>query len=452
MRRSNGFILRAAGLLVFVGGTAIVFVILFGFAGGRLLSGHRYTVQAVVPSGLALAVDADVRDAGVLIGHVDQVALRGERAVLLLSLDSGHAPVYRDARVWVRTKLQAGGADYVDLDPGHPSAGAIGDRGLLPIQNSLPSPQFDQILSIFDSRTRARLQQLLDELGTGIGLHGQALNGFLGAIADATSASRPVTVTLGADRQQVATLIDDFGQVMRALGDRAASIRTLTTRVKILADAVAARDQDFRATLAALPGFLAQTRATTSHLGTVATDATPVIHNLRLATEQLVPAMAALGPAARDTRAMMHALGRFSAAANPMLARLRPFATASQRFTTPYQAFLRELNPLAGYLAPYAPESGASLANLMGVARVVDGIGHRLSVFDMVNTSLLAGELTPQENEALQALIKAGILAPISARGQNPYAPPGGGATTPEPFQGSYQRISSDPPYSSRAR
>jgi hypothetical protein len=71
-------------------------------------------------------------------------------------------------------------------------------------------------------------------------------------------------------------------------------------------------------------------------------------------------------------------------------------------------------------------------------------------VFDMVNTSLLAGELTPQENEALQVLIKAGVLAPVSARGQNPYGPPGGGGGTPQPFQGTYQRLSADPPYASR--
>ena len=115
------FKLEAAALLAFLVAAAAAFAYMWGFAGGRLTpSGGGYRVQAVVPDAVALAVHADVRDAGVKIGDVSRIANRGDTAVLLLTLEREHAPVYRDARVLVRMKTLAG-ENYVALDPGHPA-------------------------------------------------------------------------------------------------------------------------------------------------------------------------------------------------------------------------------------------------------------------------------------------------------------------------------------------
>jgi len=443
------FWLRAAGLAIFMLAFVALVLQLFVYAGGNLTPGHRYEVNAVVPSALTLAPHADVRQAGVRIGKVQHIGIHGSDAVLRLQIDDGHAPVHRDARVLVRTKGQAGGSDYVDLYPGTPAAGRVPSGGELSIAHSSESTQFDQIISTLGPRTRRHLRRLLDSLGEGVGRHGKDLNRFLEGSAALVQASRPVNEVLASDQGAVVSLIDDFGSVTRSLGDRAAAIRVLTRRSKDLAEAVAARDARFRDTLAALPGFLHQTRSTTTRLGSFATSGTPVMRNLRLATDALVPAMRALRPAAAASRRTMRALGRFARASNPMAAHLRPFAAASSRLTPPLDAFLREVNPLAAYLAPFYRETGALLGNLKAATQNYDALGHYARVLGMQSKSNAVGLLTPAEEQAYQALIQGGVLTPIDTRGINPYAKPGG-ADRIEPWQGTYPRLEADPPYTHR--
>jgi phospholipid/cholesterol/gamma-HCH transport system substrate-binding protein len=451
MTYGRGFKLKAFGVVVFVAGFIAVVLQLFVYAGGNLVPRHRYEVQAVVPSALFLAPHADVREAGVKVGKVEKIAVRGDAAVLLLQLDGDHAPVYRNARVLVRTKGQAGGSDYVALVPGTPAAGHVPSGGVLTIDHSSESTQFDQIISTLDPRTRRRLQRLLDNLSASVGRHGGDLNRFMGGAAALTRNSLPVNEVLNADRAQVVSLIDDFAHVMRAFGDRADAVRMFTVRAKTLAEAVAARDRWLRDTLAALPGFLQQTRATTTRLGAFAGSATPVMRNMRIATEDLVPATTLLRPASVVGRRAMRALSAFARRAAPMSRDLRPFSNASSRLAPPLESFLRQMNPLAAYLAPYARDTGALLANLKSATQTYDALGHYARVLGMQSKSNLIGVFTPEQEAMYERLVKSGILRVIDTRELNPYPKPGGAENT-QPFSGTYPRLYEDPPYTATAR
>ncbi len=112
-------------------------LILLHLAGGKLVPGqHGYRVEALVPNALSLTRHADVRQAGVRIGEVDDLRGTGTTTAFVLDLDRAHAPVYRDARVYVRAKSIAG-ENYLELDPGTP-AGRSGPRRRTPPDRSRP--------------------------------------------------------------------------------------------------------------------------------------------------------------------------------------------------------------------------------------------------------------------------------------------------------------------------
>lgn len=438
------FRFEAIGLLAFLIACAFVFSLMWRFAGGDLNPLDKpYQVQAVVPSAVALAVHADVRQAGVRIGEVTDIATRGNNAVLMLQLDDDHSPAYRDARVLVRTKTLSG-ENYVDLEPGSPTGGRIPNGGLLTLANAGQAVQLDEILSTLDRTRRRSLQRLLDGLGDGLKGHGDDLNHFLEASSAVIRESAPVQDVLAADRQQVASLIDDFGRVSRALGDRRDAIAVLARRGRQLSEAVAERDDELRATLAELPGFLSQARATTANLGSFSDEATPVVTDLADASVALVPAVEQLRPAAAEARRTVQALAGFTAKATPLVDHLRPFAEAATRLGNPVEAVLREFNPLQEYLARYARDLGSIFAAQRGGTELVDTLGHYGRVTPLVTRSNAFGVLTPQEEATYQELVKSGALAETDTRGHNSYPE---AADKPVTFAGQYPRLKREAPY-----
>src|SRR5690348_6741840 len=149
---------RIAVLLAFAGGTAAIFVLLFGQAGGRIPLGHPYRATVTVPTAVQLVPNSDVRAAGVKVGTVTSVEpdAAGHARVGVI-LDHGFAPLYRDARVLVRTKTVLG-ENYLSIDPGTPAAGAVRSGGSLPLARAEDAVLLDQILSTFDAPTRRRLR------------------------------------------------------------------------------------------------------------------------------------------------------------------------------------------------------------------------------------------------------------------------------------------------------
>src|SRR5206468_9667957 len=112
---------------------------------------------------------------------------------------------------------------------------------------------------------------------------GGDLNRTLEAMAALPSQGSPALQALAGERAHVAGLVDSFGRVAGALGGRAEAIRLLTRQAKTAAAAVAQRDASLRATLRALPSFLAQAGATSTRLRGFSQDATPVVRDLRAA-------------------------------------------------------------------------------------------------------------------------------------------------------------------------
>jgi phospholipid/cholesterol/gamma-HCH transport system substrate-binding protein len=428
-------------LVVFLVVCFAIAVYYFKLAGTNLVPGPEpYRVQAVVPTVVTLANAADVREAGVNVGRVTKIGDRGASTVVQLQLDDKYAPIYRDARVLVRSKSIAG-ENYVEIDPGRPQAGALPSGGVLTIDHADEATQIDQLFSVFDQARRRDLQRALGGLADGLRKGGGDLNRTLEAAAAVPHEGSPAVRVLAQDRAQVAGLVDSFGRVARALGDRRDSIRLLTRQAKVAAQAVAERDTQLRAMLNALPPFLAQARATSTRLNTFSLDATPVVHDLRTATEELVPAVRDLLPAATQGQPLVRELERFARAATPAMAQLRPFAGTANRLVPPLAGFLRQLNPFVAYLAPYAPEISTFFALDAASFQPTDTLGHVARIILPVSRSNAAGVLTAEQEQRLQELSGS-----LDTRGSNAYPAPGeaGGAKA---FTGAYPRLEPDAPY-----
>jgi phospholipid/cholesterol/gamma-HCH transport system substrate-binding protein len=451
MSTRDRFRLRMLGIAAFTTAAAAVFIYFLALSGVQLAPGPSYTLHAQVPSAVDLAQDADVREAGVKIGSVRGIATEGDHALITMSLQRRYAPVYRDAQALVADKSLAG-ENYIDLDRGDPAAGPLPAGATLPLSQDPEAVQLDQILSTFDRQRRSDVQQILDVLGEGLGGQGANLNEFLGGAGDLVDNAAPVASVLATDRHSVASLIDDFGAVARALGQRAQDIQTLVHDARLAAQAVASRQPQLEASLAALPAFLGQAHTSISDLGAFSSSATPVIGNLASATQTLIPAIQELAPAASATRQAIGALGRFARAAIPAADRLRRFAPATTAMLPALEAVLRQANPLLAYLAPYALDLGSFFSGTRAATEVTDSTGHYGRLDVGFNQSSLAGALTPQQTQALNALLQSGLLNKVSTLNQNPY-PAARGAQNPTPFSGEYPHLQPDPPYTtSKAR
>lgn len=418
-----------------------IFAYLFKSAGGNIIPGHRYSFTATLQNSFQLVPQADVREAGVKIGRVTAIdqAPQGKGVKVKVEIQDKYRPVYRDSRLLLRTKTLVG-ENYLDLTPGTPAAGAIPDNGQLPLKNSEDAVQLDNILSSLDKHTRASVQANLRSLGDGFGpREGADLNELLGAARPTVTDGTDLMTILDQQHNKVAALIDNTGRVMQAFADRTADVRGLALSAKRTSEAVAARDQAVRNTIAELPDTLTQAQSTSSRLASFASTATPVVRDLRLASVDLTPVVQDLRPTAAAARSLVDVLPGTLTRLDPVLTHLKQFTAAATPLMPGLDALLRQANPALTYLAPYDHEFGSFFANVGTMNGIRDSVGQIGRVqAELGENSLTA--LSPDARKALGVLLDAGIVRKSHSSGQNSYPEPGA-IGSPQPFAGAYPQV-----------
>lgn len=437
---------RGIGLVMFLGFGVGVAIYLLGRVGSPVLpAGPQIKFEADVQSAIALATAADVREAGVAIGRVTGIKQAGTITALQLSIKRQYGPVYRNATVLIRAKSIAG-ENYVQLDPGTPSAGVLRSGGVLPLSHELQAVQDDDVFSLLSAPERLGLQKGLAGLGPGLsGAGGVNLNHSLEAMTSVVQDGQGFARVLADERTQTAALISSFDTVASALGNRAQDIQTLTRAALTTASAVATRDTQLRATLAALPPFLSQGEVTARKLGSFSANAAPVMSNLRIAAQALVPAVQALRPAAAEATTTLATLDRFAKVALPTFRRLGPFARATQAFMSPYGQLLQQLNPFVAYLSPYWREVSTWFADDGAATAAADPISHLARVTLPISRSNF-----PTVFQGPLATLLSKLSGGLDTRGTDAYPPPGSSAV-PQPLPQTIPPLQPDPPYLKRA-
>jgi phospholipid/cholesterol/gamma-HCH transport system substrate-binding protein len=305
------------------------------------LNGQFETAQAVTPGqGQSVTV------AGVKIGEISSVSLVNGRAVVTMHLQPRYSTVYRDATMLLRPKTQLKDMT-VELNPGTQRAGRLRSGATVPVSQTQPDVNFDEILASLDGDSRAYLQTLLGDAGTGLRGLGPQLSSDLRRFDPTARDLETVTHLLGQRRQSLTRVIHNFSLLATAIGQKDNQLAGLIQSSNGVFSALANQQASLRSAIALLPGSLRQTQTALGKLTTSAALLGPTLHRLQ-------PAARALGPSERATRPFLRT-------SKPIIAsQLRPFARAAQ-------PALSQLAPAAASLSVSTPK----LATAFGVINEV---------------------------------------------------------------------------------
>lgn len=343
---------------------ALVLVAIVGLAiAGYILSNQRFYLPAWVPvvGTDFYTVDAELQTAqavvpgqgqtvsiaGVQVGDIGSVRLENGRALVEMKIKRKYAPIYEDATILLRSKT--GLKDmYLSLDPGTPAAGEIPEGGRVPVENTLPDVNPDEILASLDSDTRDYLRILLNSGAEALSGNNPAnLRQTLKRFEPTTRDTERITRRLVDRRRNLRRVVHNFQELANELGDKDTQLAGFVDSANANFEAIARQDANLRAALRELPGTLDQTASTLRGVDALATN---------------------LGPALRELRPGARALG-------PSLVQARPFL----RTTTPVlrnelRPFARDVQPTVRDLRRAAADLAVVTPRLTKTVRVVNSL------------------------------------------------------------------------------
>ncbi len=200
---------------------ALVAVFLSYNANAGLPFVPTYDLKAELPNAANLVKGNEVRVGGSRVGVVESITPVPDEdgdpsARLDMKLDPDLEPLPVDSTFLVRSK-SALGLKYVELTLGSAGAGYRAGSTVGIEQFTPPPVEIDEVLNMFDDRTRRGAQRSLNGFGTGLAGRGQDLNTLIRDVRPLLENLQPVAANLADPQTQLARF---FGE----LGDAAAEV------------------------------------------------------------------------------------------------------------------------------------------------------------------------------------------------------------------------------------
>jgi phospholipid/cholesterol/gamma-HCH transport system substrate-binding protein len=340
--------------------------------GGYILSNQRFYLPAWVPliGTDFYVVDAELQTAqavvpgqgqtvtiaGVEVGDLGDVRLEDGRAVIEMKIRRKYAPIYRDATILLRPKT--GLKDmYLSLDPGTPAAGEIPEGGRVPVENTLPDVNPDEILAALDGDTRDYLRILLNSGAEALSGDGPAqLRQTLKRFAPTTRDTERITRRLIDRRRNLRRVVHNFQLLANELGDKDTQLAGFVDSANANFAAIARQDDNLRAALRLLPDTLDQTAATLRGVDALATNLGPALQELRPGARALGPSLTEMRPFLRTTTPVIrNELRPFARDVQPTVRDLRSAAADLAVVTPRLTKTVRVVNSLLNTLAYNPP-------------------------------------------------------------------------------------------------
>jgi phospholipid/cholesterol/gamma-HCH transport system substrate-binding protein len=328
------------------------------------IEGKFQTAQAVVPG-----QGQTVNIAGVKIGDVSSVELEDGAAVVEMDIEEEHAPVYRDATILLRPRT--GLKDmYLSLERGSRAAGELPEGGRVPIRNTLPDVNPDEVLAQLDRDVRDYLRILLNSGGEAFDDGEGGSDPSPRAVADLRETfkrfeptsrdARAITAQLAQRRQSIRRVIHNLQEIFGELASEDRALADFVDSSNANFQAFANQEARLREAFRLLPGALSQSAGTLGRLEDVAQNLGPSLQSLRPGARALAPALRATRPFLLETTPVIRDQFRpFAREVQPTVRDLRPAARDLAR-TTPALArtfgVLNTLVNLLGYNPPGSEE------------------------------------------------------------------------------------------------
>jgi virulence factor Mce-like protein len=366
------------------------------FGGATPLAPKGYRFQVAVPEANQLAVEADVRIAGVPVGKVRAKERLAGRTLVTVELDRRYAPLDRDARVIQRSKTLLG-ERYLELTRGRPGGPTVPESGRLPDARVEETVELDEVLGALDAPTQKLFRIWQQDLGAAVRPSGPALNDAFGTLPRFAAKGTDVLEVLDSQSRAVTGLLRDTGVVFEALTRNEGQLRNLVVNTDQVFSATASRRESLAETFRIFPTFLDESRATVEDLRTFARQARPVLRDLR-------PGLRDARPTLRDARAFAPDLERLYRDLDPLIDASKtglPALSDTLRGLVPVlgkaQPFLEELNPILEFLevnqhqvADFLQNGAGALADKTSDPSDPNGAGHYLGQYGVTGEESFA--------------------------------------------------------------
>jgi len=290
------------------------------------------TAQAVVPG-----QGQTVRVAGVRVGDVADVEVESGVGVVTFAIDREFLPIYRDATILMRPTT--GLKDmFFQLDPGTRSAGEFDEGETVPVANTAPDTNLDEVLEALDSDTQAYLRMLL--VGAGKGLEGRDrdLGELMGGLGPINNSLKRLSSEVASRQQNLRNLIHNFRTLTGRIGQADQDLVELVSTSNSALGAIAEQDPSVRRAVGLLGPTLSQAESTLTELSSFAQVLGPTFNDLRPFARNLDEANVSLESLARSTTPVLQdEIRPFVRAAREPIPDLRRaadrFSTATPRLT-----------------------------------------------------------------------------------------------------------------------
>ncbi|MDQ6748881.1 MAG: MlaD family protein [Candidatus Dormibacteraeota bacterium] len=319
------------------------------------LNAEFQTAQAVTPG-----QGQSVRVSGVQIGEIGGITLRNGKAVVQMQIDEKYKHlIHTNATALLRPKT--GLKDmFIELNPGAGPAPVAKPNWTLPVGNTNPDVNVDEILSSLDGDTRSYLNLLVN--GAGQGLKGQGGS----ELAQVFQRFEPTHRDLARVNQAVAVRGTDLRQLVNSLQRLNTALATKQGEIVSLVDssskvfrAFASENGNISRALVDLPGTLSQTTTTLQKVTAFARLLGPTSINLLPAARSLPAANAALVALAKpSTPIIRNQIRPFVIAARPLVRSLKPASINLAKSTPNVTGTFHVLNRLFNMLGYYPTGTG----------------------------------------------------------------------------------------------
>ncbi len=308
------------------------------------------TAQAVTPG-----QGQTVRVAGVRVGDINAVDYENGHAVVTMAIDRKFLPIYKNATILLRPKT--GLKDmFLELDPGtnydpNSNNDEFQNGAEIPVANTAPDTNVDQILSALDGDTRAYLRLLLTQGGQGLNGRGKDLGKLFGSLGPINRGLARVNTEVAKRKANLATLIHNMNILWGRVGQDGQGIEQLVSASNQALGAIASQSPDVQRSVGLLGPTLRTTRVALAKTDQLATILGPAVNSLRPFARKLKPVNDSLASLAKNTYA-------------PVKQEIRPFVVNARQP-------VRDIRPAAKNLVHATPRLttvGSKLNELFNMA------------------------------------------------------------------------------------
>jgi phospholipid/cholesterol/gamma-HCH transport system substrate-binding protein len=276
----------------------VLVVALVALAAVLLARGGEYTVTAEFVNAGQLVEGNTVRVSGADVGSVEEIRISDDgQALVRFTVDDDYAPLRRGTRALIRPTSLSGIANrYIDLHLGPAGGAEIDDGGRLGANETETAVEIDQLLAIFDARTRQSLRDTLK--GSADMLRGRSteVNRAVKYLNPSLSTGARLFRELSRDEPLLERFLVDSGRFVNALARRRGDVSALVANANQTFRALGNQQQALAEAVTLLPPFMRRANTTFVNLRSTLDDVDPLV-------EVSIPAARRLGPFLEQARA-----------------------------------------------------------------------------------------------------------------------------------------------------